>query len=172
MHVTSDRSRKLAAMMFAALMLQACDTTDAGGKSVANAAQPNADGIGGKAIPGEATDPCGIGGPSSTVQFATDASDLSEDAQKILQNQACWMGEFPAQTFTIEGHADERGTREYNLALGERRANAIANYLVALGVEKSRIWVISYGKERPICDDASDACWAQNRRGVTTVNSQ
>jgi peptidoglycan-associated lipoprotein len=71
---------------------------------------------------------------------------------------------------TIEGHCDERGTREYNLALGERRANSVANYLTALGIDKSRISTISYGKERPICTDSNEACWSQNRRGVTALN--
>jgi len=104
------------------------------------------------------------------VFFATDRYDLSADAQAQLQKQAAWLQQYPKNTVTIEGHCDERGTREYNLALGERRANAVANYLVALGVDKARVSTISYGKERPeaLCSDES--CWSQNRRGVTTVN--
>jgi peptidoglycan-associated lipoprotein len=83
----------------------------------------------------------------------------------VLQN-------YPQFIVTIEGHADERGTREYNLALGERRADAVRNYLTALGIDASRITVISYGKERPECPDASEGCWSQNRRGVTVASQE
>ena len=104
------------------------------------------------------------------VFFDFDRYDLSGEAQSQLQRQAAWLGQYPAVTVTIEGHADERGTREYNLALGERRANSVANYLVALGVDKGRISVISYGKERPECAESNEGCWAQNRRGLTAIN--
>lgn len=107
----------------------------------------------------------------NVVYFETDSSSLGEDAQGILQRQAQWLKSYPATTFTIEGHADERGTREYNLGLGERRANAVASYLVALGIDGSRVSVISYGKERPLCAEATAICWGQNRRGVTTLNA-
>jgi peptidoglycan-associated lipoprotein len=99
----------------------------------------------------------------NTVYFATDRYDLSGEAQAQLQ-------QYPASTMTVEGHCDERGTREYNLALGERRANSVANYLVALGLDKARISVISYGKERPICSESDEGCYSQNRRGVTAIN--
>ena len=104
------------------------------------------------------------------VFFGFDRYDLTGEAQSQLQKQAAWLAQYPAVTVTIEGHADERGTREYNLALGERRANAVANYLTALGVDAGRISVISYGKERPDCVESNESCWAQNRRGVTVVN--
>jgi peptidoglycan-associated lipoprotein len=104
------------------------------------------------------------------VFFALDRYDVSAEAQQQLQKQAAWLQQYPAVTVTIEGHADERGTREYNLALGERRANSVANYLTALGVDKSRLSVISYGKERPECTESNEACWSQNRRAVTTIN--
>jgi peptidoglycan-associated lipoprotein len=104
------------------------------------------------------------------VFFETDRYDLTAEAQSQLQKQAAWLQQYPASTVTVEGHADERGTREYNLALGERRANAVANYLTALGVDAGRLSVISYGKERPDCTDSNEGCWAQNRRGVTSVN--
>jgi peptidoglycan-associated lipoprotein len=104
------------------------------------------------------------------VFFGFDRYDVSAEAQQQLQKQAAWLKQYPAVTVTIEGHADERGTREYNLALGERRANSVANYLTALGVEKSRLSVISYGKERPECTESNEACWSQNRRAVTTIN--
>lgn len=104
------------------------------------------------------------------VFFAYDRSDLDIDAQQTLDRQAIWLGKHPSVRVTIEGHCDERGTREYNLALGERRANAVRDYLVASGVDEGRIDTISYGKERPVAFGSDEASWAQNRRGVTQVN--
>lgn len=104
------------------------------------------------------------------VFFDTDRYDLSSEAQQQLSRQAQWLMAYPATTVTIEGHADERGTREYNLALGDRRANAARNYLVALGVGPERINVISYGKERPEALGSDETAWAQNRRAVTVLN--
>ncbi len=104
------------------------------------------------------------------VHFELDRYDLSPGAQVILHRQAGFLQDFKAVTVTIEGHADERGTREYNLALGERRATSVRNYLIALGVPPERISVTSLGKERPVCAEAAEPCWAQNRRGVTIVN--
>jgi peptidoglycan-associated lipoprotein len=103
------------------------------------------------------------------VLFDTDQYELSGEAQTVLQKQAAWLAAHPAVVVSIEGNADERGTREYNLALGDRRANSIRNYLVALGVDGGRMSAISYGKERPECEESSDACWAQNRRGTTVI---
>jgi peptidoglycan-associated lipoprotein len=104
------------------------------------------------------------------VFFDTDQTDLSPTAQATLDKQAAWLNQYNRYSFTIEGHADERGTREYNFALGERRAQAVHDYLVAKGVSASRMKTISYGKERPVavCDDIS--CWSQNRRAVTVLN--
>jgi peptidoglycan-associated lipoprotein len=104
------------------------------------------------------------------VFFETDHYDISPAAEGTLRSQAALLQAYPAVTITIEGHADERGTREYNLALADRRAAAVRNYLTALGVATERIETVSYGKERPECADASDSCWATNRRGVTVVN--
>ena len=104
------------------------------------------------------------------VFFETDHYDISPAAEGTLRTQAALLQAYPAVTVTIEGHADERGTREYNLALADRRAAAVRNYLTALGVATERIETVSYGKERPECADASDSCWATNRRGVTVVN--
>ena len=106
----------------------------------------------------------------NTVYFGYDRYDLSAEAQSQLQKEAAWLQQYPQHTLTIEGHCDERGTREYNLALGERRANSVSNYLTALGIDKSRISTISYGKERPICTDSNESCYSQNRRGVTAIN--
>ncbi len=104
------------------------------------------------------------------VFFDFDKSVIVAAAEKTLKRQAAWLKQFPSVSVTIEGHCDERGTREYNLALGERRATALKNFLVALGIDSSRIATISYGKERPDALGHSEAAWSQNRRGVTVVN--
>ena len=103
------------------------------------------------------------------VFFGYDRYDVSDEARAVLEKQASWLQQYSNLNITIEGHCDERGTREYNLALGERRANAVKNYLVALGVAPSRISTISYGKERPAVVGSGDSAWSQNRRGVTVV---
>lgn len=103
------------------------------------------------------------------VYFAFDSSSLSESALLILKKQASWLNAYPKTTITIEGNCDERGTREYNLALGERRANAVKDYLISQGVAPSRISVISYGKERPAVIGSSEEAWALNRRAVSVV---
>lgn len=103
------------------------------------------------------------------VFFDYDRYDLTPEGQRTLEMQADWLKRYPAVAVTIEGHADERGTREYNLALGERRANAVKSYLLALGIESSRVNTISYGKERPAVLGSNPAAWQQNRRGVTVV---
>jgi peptidoglycan-associated lipoprotein len=108
---------------------------------------------------------------SDTVLFDLDRYNIDASDQGILQSQAQWLSRYPAKSVTIEGHADERGTRDYNLALGERRANAAKNYLVSLGIEPGRVMVVSYGKERPIALGSDEDSWARNRRAVTvTVN--
>ena len=104
------------------------------------------------------------------VFFGFDKYDLSPEAQATLERQAAWLRQYPAVTITVEGHCDERGTREYNLALGERRANSVKNYLVALGVDQNRLTTISYGKERPAVSGSTEEAWAQNRRAVTVVS--
>jgi peptidoglycan-associated lipoprotein len=105
------------------------------------------------------------------VFFSFDRYDLTPEAQATLQKQAAWLKAYPQVTVVVEGHADERGTREYNLALGDRRATTVLNYLVALGIDKSRLSEVSYGKEKPVCVEANDSCWSQNRRGVTTLGN-
>lgn len=104
------------------------------------------------------------------VFFDFDKAILKPQAQRTLERQAAWLKKYPDVTITVEGHCDERGTREYNLALGERRATAVKNFLVALGIDPGRIATISYGKERPVALGHNEAAWAQNRRAVTVVN--
>ncbi|MBL1405913.1 MAG: peptidoglycan-associated lipoprotein Pal [Rhizobiales bacterium] len=105
------------------------------------------------------------------VFFTTDSTSLTDVAQQTLAGQASWLLRYPNYPITVEGHADERGTREYNLALGARRAAATRDYLVSRGVPRSRIRTISFGKERPVavCNDIS--CWSQNRRAVTLLTA-
>jgi len=103
------------------------------------------------------------------VFFETDRYDLTSEAQFTLSQQAQWLNANPGTTATIEGHADKRGTREYNLALGARRANSVRAYLVTQGVDGNRLESVSYGKERPAALCSDESCWSQNRRGVTAV---
>ncbi len=104
------------------------------------------------------------------VFFGYDSSDLDSDALELLQDQVAWLKQNSGVSVTIEGHCDERGTREYNLALGEKRAQAVKNYLIGLGISPDRVSTISYGKERPAVVGSNDGAWAQNRRSVTIVN--
>jgi peptidoglycan-associated lipoprotein len=103
------------------------------------------------------------------IFFDFDKYNLKADARGTLEKQAAWLNKWPAVTITVEGHCDERGTREYNLALGERRANSVKDYLITLGINASRITTISYGKERPVALGSNEQAWGQNRRGVTSV---
>ncbi|MFI4999530.1 MAG: peptidoglycan-associated lipoprotein Pal [Reyranellales bacterium] len=103
------------------------------------------------------------------VYFDTDMSNIREDGRTTLGKQAEWLKKYTNYPITIEGHCDERGTREYNLALGERRANAVRQYLVAQGIPAARIKTISYGKERPEVVGSDEAAWARNRVGITTL---
>lgn len=172
MQFISERGRQMAAVMFASLMLHAC-----GGDAAVddgNTGAPNQNGAGqiqdaSAPVP---TDPDTVWESvvGNSVQFATNAHDLSPEAQSALQRQAQWLLENPARTAVIQGHADERGTREYNLALGERRAESVRAYLVALGIDAVRLETTSFGKEQPLCGEADETCWARNRRAVTALN--
>ena len=176
---------QMALSLCAALLLAACGSSgadDAGSMAATDSSQLSSTGTG--EVSGTGGDN-GISsasmGPGSTgefetkvgntIHFDTDSYSLNAEAQGILQKQAQWLQQYPQHMVTIEGHADERGTREYNLALGDRRATTVLNYLSALGVDKSRLSEVSYGKEKPVCPDASDACWNENRRGVTALSN-
>lgn len=106
---------------------------------------------------------------SDRIFFDTDRFNIDTEDQIALQSQAQWLAQYPQAQVTVEGHADERGTRDYNLALGERRANAAKNYLGSLGVNAARIRTVSYGKERPEALGSNEQAWAQNRRAVTII---
>jgi len=161
------RIRATALILIAALSLSACarggmtDGTDGAGFGPGGA--------------GSASDPASVAffnqSIGDRVLFAVDQSTLSAEAQSILAAQAQWLLSNPEYVALVEGHADEQGTREYNLALGARRASAVRDYLVSQGVPNSRLSTVSYGKERPleICSD--EACYSQNRRAVTVVSA-
>ena len=151
------RGAKLAAIVFAALAIAGC-------------AKQQADMAAGAAVPGSQQD--FVVNVGDRVFFDTDSSELSAQARATLDKQAQWLGNYSQYSFTIEGHADERGTREYNIALGARRAETVREYLTSRGVAPQRMRTISYGKERPVavCNDIS--CWSQNRRAVTVLNNQ
>ncbi len=127
-------------------------------------------GKGGVAAPGSPRDFAVNAG--DLVYFSSDSVELSQEAQQTLANQARWLKQYSQYTITIEGHADERGTREYNIALGAKRAQAVREHLARNGVTAARLRTVSYGKERPVavCNDIS--CWSQNRRAQTVLNSR
>ncbi|MCB1530530.1 MAG: peptidoglycan-associated lipoprotein Pal [Rhodospirillales bacterium] len=125
------------------------------------------EGVESSAVPGSQQDL--VVNVGDRVFFGYDRYDLAPEARDVLDAQAQWLGRYPSVNVTIEGHSDERGTREYNLALGERRASSVKNYLTSMGVDPIRINTISYGKERPAVIGANPGSWAQNRRGVTRV---
>ncbi|MBC8716689.1 MULTISPECIES: peptidoglycan-associated lipoprotein Pal [Brucella/Ochrobactrum group] len=123
---------------------------------------------GGAATPGSAQDfTVNVG---DRILFDLDSSLIRADAQQTLSKQAQWLQRYPQYSITVEGHADERGTREYNLALGQRRAAATRDFLAARGVPTSRMRTVSYGNERPIAVCDNNSCWSQNRRAVTVLN--
>jgi peptidoglycan-associated lipoprotein len=126
-------------------------------------------GGGGNAAPGSQQD--FVVNVGDRVFFESDSTDLTPQSRGTLDRQAQWLATYNRYAFIIEGHADERGTREYNIALGARRAQTVRDYLIARGVEAARMRTISYGKERPVavCNDIS--CWSQNRRAVTVLNA-
>jgi peptidoglycan-associated lipoprotein len=155
------RALKLAGMIVAGLAMAGCAKNPADQTaSMSNASA---------ASPGSQQD--FVVNVGDRVFFESDSSELSPQAIGTLEKQAQWLRSYPQYAFLIEGHADERGTREYNIALGARRAQAVRDYLTSRGVQAHRMRTISYGKERPVavCDDIS--CWSQNRRAVTVLNA-
>lgn len=158
---------KIAALLCAALTIGACAKTP-GEEGLAGMGAGGGYGHGhGSAVPGSPEDFAQNVG--DRVFFESDQTDLTPKGQATLDNQARWLQQYDRGSITVEGHADERGTREYNFALGARRAESTKEYLVARGIPASRIRTISYGKERPVavCNDIS--CWSQNRRAVTVI---
>ena len=162
---------KIVMAISAALLLAACSTkpadTGGGTSGGSTGSTTTTSTVPAAAQPGSVQD--FVTNIGDRVFFGTDRYDLSAEAQTELQKQATWLKTYPQYRFVIEGHCDERGTREYNLALGERRATAVKNYLVALGIDTNRMQTISYGKERPAVLGDDESAWAQNRRGVIVL---
>lgn len=160
-------------LLTGALALAACNNPDRFGAGGAG----GAGGPGGIAAGplGDPSDPNSVAyfnqTIGDTVRFAVDQSTLTPEAQTVLALQAGWLNQHPTYTAIIEGHADEQGTREYNIALGDRRANAVKAYLISQGVGANRLQTVSYGKERPLAVCSDEACYAQNRRAVTVVGA-
>jgi peptidoglycan-associated lipoprotein len=154
------RAAHLAIAVVAALALGAC---------ASNPLDQNQAGTAGAATPGSAQD--FVVNVGDRVFFESDSTELTSQSRATLDKQAQWLQNYNRYSFTIEGHADERGTREYNVALGARRSQVVREYLSSRGIEPSRMRTISYGKERPVavCNDIS--CWSQNRRAVTVLNA-
>ncbi|MBM3599106.1 MAG: peptidoglycan-associated lipoprotein Pal [Alphaproteobacteria bacterium] len=163
---------KILCLAAAALLLAACETTPTGTGSTGGTGAGTGTGTATQTrtgpVPGSQEDL--VVNVGDRVFFDFDKYDVKPAGQQVLQKQAAWLKTYPNVTLTVEGHCDERGTREYNLALGERRATAVKNYLVALGINANRVRTISYGKERPAVLGSNEAAWSQNRRGVSVVN--
>ena len=169
---------KLLMVVFATALLAACGSDDERGP-VASGATTSTTGTssGTTGITSQS-----VAGPTAGSQedllvnvgdrvfFGYDRSDLTPQSQQTIEALAAWLAQYPQVTVTVEGHADERGTRDYNLALAERRATAVRDYLIALGTNGNRLSTISYGKERPAVLGSNEEAWAQNRRGVFVVN--
>lgn len=166
---------KILGLLAAVALIAACETAPdesatASGAGTSLTGSPGADSAKSKgtaALSGSQEDL--VANVGDRVFFEFDKYSIKPEARQILVMQAAWMKKFPSLIFTIEGHCDERGTREYNLALGERRANSVKDYLVALGVNPNRLKTLSYGKERPVALGSNEQAWSQNRRAVTVA---
>lgn len=159
------------AVLIGVLALAACATKPpvAPPHAASQSTAPAPKAVESEILPGSAKDfTVNVG---NTVHFDYNRYDVRDTDRGLLQRQATWLLKYRGVRVTIEGDCDERGTREYNLALGARRAEAIKEYLSTLGVPLARMSTISYGKERPVCTQSDESCWAQNRRGVTTITS-
>lgn len=154
---------KVIGLMACLAMLGACSDKDATGASTGAGASASTGGV----SPGSQEDL--VANVGDRVFFADNSSNLSSDARATLDRQAAWLGRFPAVSIQMAGNCDERGTSEYNLALGQRRSNAARDYLVARGVSSARVTSISYGKERPTAVGSDDQAYAQNRNALTSV---
>ena len=167
--------RNLAVVIAALFLVAACESTSTesgkgsgDGKQMAKKGKKKGPPKGFSITPGSSQDL--VVNVGDRVFFGYDQYTIKSRARGTLERQAAWLRRNASATITVEGHCDERGTREYNLGLGQRRADAVKKYLVALGVAENRIATISYGKERPVAMGSNDEAWAQNRRGVTHIN--
>jgi peptidoglycan-associated lipoprotein len=158
---------KIVGALAVTLLVAGCSSKSQTGAQTDQTGMTDSSAMGGSVIPGSEQDLAQNVG--DRVFFELDRSELSQEARQTLDRQAAWLKQYPAVRVTLEGHCDERGTREYNMALGARRANAARAYLVALGIQSGRIQTVSYGAERPAVLGTGEAVWTQNRRAVTVV---
>ncbi len=169
---------KVLSLMAALLLVSACETSPNGSSGSANSSGSRMGGKNGAGIesgalknpnakPGSVED--FVDNVGDRVWFGFDSADVNEEGRATLDKQAQWLKEYGSVTLTVEGHCDERGTREYNLALGQKRASSVKKYLVAAGVAAGRVETVSYGKERPEATGSSEEAWTQNRRGVSVI---
>ncbi len=165
---------KVLSMFAALLLLAACETPSEETTASTTTASETAPAPSAPVTPAPGIQPGSqedlIDKVGDRVFFDFDRYDLKPEGRSSVEALAAWLNSFPAVTLTLEGHADERGTREYNLALGERRANAVKDYLIALGINAGRLTTISYGEERPAVPGSYEEAWAQNRRSQFVVN--
>jgi peptidoglycan-associated lipoprotein len=162
-----NMNMKIVGALAVTLLVAGCSSKSQTGSQTDQTGMTDQTQMGGSAIPGSEEDlKQNVG---DRVFFELDRSELSQEARQTLDRQAAWLKRYPAVRVTLEGHCDERGTREYNMALGARRANAARAYLVALGIQSARIQTVSYGAERPAVLGTGEAVWSQNRRAVTVV---
>ena len=162
-----NMNMKIVGALAVTLLVAGCSSKSQTGAQTDMASGIDQSQTGGSAIPGSEQDlQQNVG---DRVFFELDRSELSQEARQTLDRQAAWLKRYPAVRVTLEGHCDERGTREYNMALGARRANAARAYLVALGIQSARLQTVSYGAERPAVLGTGEAVWSQNRRAVTVV---
>ena len=159
---------KVLSMFAAVLLLAACETASDQSANTAGTGGATGAGSATGVRPGSQEDL--VANVGDRVFFDFDKSDLKPEARRTIERWAAWLKQYPNTTVTIEGHCDERGTREYNIALGERRASSAKNFLTSLGIDARRVATISYGKERPAVVGSNEAAWSQNRRGVMVVN--
>ena len=163
--------QRLLAIAAATFLLAACETaSQVSGDSASTSASNTASSSSASSSAADKTPAEKLAQVGDTVNFGFDSAELSVSARSTLNRQAAFLSLNPDLMIVIEGHADERGTREYNLALGDRRATAVRDYLVAKGINSARVRTVSYGKERPAVAGSDEAAWAKNRRAATVLN--
>ena len=162
--------QRILAIVAATFLFAACETaSQVGGESASTSSASSASSASSSAAAAK-TESEKLAEVGNTVYFDFDSSELSENAQMTLNRQAAFLNVNPTLVIVVEGHADERGTREYNLALGDRRATAVRDYLLAKGLNSARVRTVSYGKERPAAEGSTESVWEKNRRAATVLN--
>ena len=162
--------QRILAIVAATFLFAACETaSEVGGDSASTNSASSASSASSSAAAAK-TEADKLAAVGNTIYFGFDSSELSDNAQMTLNRQAAFLNVNPTLVIVVEGHADERGTREYNLALGDRRATAVRDYLLAKGLNSARVRTVSYGKERPAVEGSTEAAWEKNRRAATVLN--